>query len=247
MSRSLALCALGAAVFPGCLALDWGNIGESSAVGPDDPPACGSPWTASGSIQLGSHVIDYSGGLVTVVATHKRDVDVVEDGCLGQLELRVAQAQGQCELKLVFSGGNGAEGGLVEARFSADSECPGFLDAQEGLYFSASGFAPWIVQGLPDSVSAHDTASLCQGDVRLGFPSRPFRLYPSSSSADVLTADLQDLVLSGGLLSQGDTSARCFEVSSCGAGWHDGGEGWCVEASQCSPGHSRTGSGECSP
>ena len=236
-------CVLGALGGSGCLALDWENIEEASEEGP--VAACGPGWKVTGTVQAGETRIDYSGGQATVTAVHKLDADPVEDGCLGRLELNVTGARGQCPLKLVFMGRNGAWGGLVEARLLADSGCPGFLDAVEGLYATANGFAPWELERPVWKVPEHGVPSLCQGEVTLGFAERPVRLYRSGGAAAELTLRLEHLSLRGGLASRGDAGAKCFEVSTCGPGWHDGGDGWCVETGRCSPGFTRLPTGDC--
>lgn len=235
-----------ASLMTGCWVVDPG-IQVDPGYYVEDPPdagSCPSRLVASGVVQAGPVAIDYGGGQVAVKATHKLDVDVIEDGCVARLELTVSTAQGQCPLRLVFQGSNGNVGGLVEARLTADSECPGFLDAVEGLYSAPPGFAPWSYLG-PQDVPEHGVSAACMEGVHLGFPDRPLRLYRDSPSAAELTVDLKGLELNGTLFSAGDTEARCFDVSGCGPGLHDGGDGWCVDAGRCSPGYALTPGGSC--
>jgi hypothetical protein len=197
-----------------------------------------------GTIQTSQTQIGYSGGAVSVTAAHKVDVDVIEDGCVSRLELTVSLPKGQCPLKLVFTGKNATYGGLTEARFTADSTCPGFLDAAEGTYTSLASFGPWRYLG-PQVVPQRMASSVCMAPVRLGFPDKTFRLYRTTPSPAELTVNLQGLELHGELFSRGDPSVQCFDATACGPGLHDGGDGWCVAEGKCSPGYHDGGDGRC--
>ncbi len=247
--RGLLPLLVGAGVLlPGCLNLDLGldvDPGYYPAT-PPDAGSCPPRWQVVGSLQTGAAEVRYDGGKAVVTAAHKRDVDVDEDGCIGRLEVTLTQSGGACPLTLVFSRFQGGVGGLIEARFTADSACPGFRDEVEGVYTSAPGFAPWRYEG-PREVPGDNVAEACLGSVRLGFPARPVRLYRSSPSAAELTVSLQGLMLTGDLGSQGQADAVCFDATSCGAGRHDGGDGWCVDSGQCSSGYRLALDGTCSP
>jgi hypothetical protein len=213
--------------------------------------SCGQVGTCSssrmapfGTVQTSQTQLDYNGGKVLASSTHKVDVDVIEDGCVSRMELTLSLSQGQCPLKLVFTGKNGTYGGLSEVRFTADSTCPGFLDAAEGTYTSPAHFTPWSYLG-PQVVPQRMAASVCMAPVRLGFPNKPFRLYRSSPSPAELTVNLHGLELHGDLFSKGDPNVRCFDASACGPGLRDGGDGWCVEQDKCSPGYHEGGNGRC--
>ncbi len=248
LGRLLPVSVLMGVMTAGCWVLDPG-IEVDPGYYPDDEPdagGCVSRLVPSGSLQTGPVPIDYGGGQVAVRSVHKVDVDAIEDRCVSRLELTVALAQGACPLKLVFGAGNGSFGGLTEVRLTADSACPGFLDAVEGVYSSPAGFAPWSYLG-PQEVSEPQAASVCLETVRLGFPDRVIRLYRSSPSPAELAVNLQGLELNGRLLSTGDANGRCFDPSACGPGRHDGGDGWCVESGRCSPGYRLSTSGDCSP
>ena len=234
----------------GCWVVDLGNVGGETGELPPwaqepDAGSCGG-LVPSGRLQTGQVPIDYSGGKVVVSSVHKVDVDAIEDGCVSQLELTVSLAQGQCPLRLVFKGGNGSFGGLVEARLTADSACPGFLDAVEGVYSSPPGFAPWRYLG-PQVVPERMASRVCLPSVRLTFPDKPLRLYRTSPSPAELTVNLAGLELNGELRSTGNADVRCFDTSGCGPGMHDGGDGWCVEEGRCSPGHRLALDGTCAP
>ncbi len=231
----------------GCWVLDPGiEVDPGYYPSEDDPPAgaCASLLVPSGSVQTGPVSIDYGGGQVAVRSVHKVDVDAIEDRCVSRLELTVSLARGACPLKLVFGAGNGSFGGLTEVQLTADSACPGFLDAVEGVYSSPAGFAPWSYLG-PQEVSEPQAPSVCLEPVRLGFPDRVIRLYRSSPSPAELALNLKGLELNGRLLSTGDANGRCFEPSACGPGRHDGGDGWCVESGSCSPGYRLSVTGDC--
>jgi len=247
--RLLPVSVLMGVMTAGCWVLDPGievDPGYYPDDGEPDASGCVSRLVPSGSLQTGSVPIDYGGGQVSVRSVHKVDVDPIEDRCVSRLELTVALAQGACPLKLVFGAGNGSFGGLTEVRLTADSACPGFLDAVEGVYSSPAGFAPWSYLG-PQEVSEPQAASVCLETVRLGFPDRVIRLYRSSPSPAELAVNLKGLELNGRLLSTGDANGRCFDPSACGSGRHDGGDGWCVESGRCSPGYRLSTSGDCSP
>ncbi|WP_257457671.1 hypothetical protein [Archangium lipolyticum] len=234
----------------GCWVLEPGVAIDPGYYPPDegssDAGACASRLSPSGIVQAGGVPIDYSGGRVTVTAVHKVDVDAVEDRCVARLEFTVSLARGECPLRLVFTGRNGVQGGLTEARLTADSACPGFLDAVEGVYGTPEGFAPWLHLG-PREVPERMAERVCMRSVRLGFPAYPLRLYRASPSPAELTVNLGGLELHGELLSTGDPEAKCFEASACGPGLHDGGDGWCVEAGSCSPGYRLSLEGSCTP
>lgn len=233
----------------GCWVLDPGiEVDPGYYPSEDDPPAgaCVSRLVPSGSVQTGPVSIDYTGGQVAVRSVHKVDVDAIEDRCVSRLELTVSLAQGACALKLVFGAGNGSFGGLTEAQLTADSACPGFLDAVEGVYSAPAGFAPWSYLG-PQEVPERQASSVCLEPVRLGFPDRVIRLYRSSPSPAELAVNLKGLELNGRLLSTGDANGRCFDPSACGPGRHDGGDGWCVGSGSCSPGYHLSPTGDCTP
>jgi hypothetical protein len=200
--------------------------------------------TPFGTIQTSQTQIDYGQGTVSVTSTHKVDVDVIEDGCVSRLELTLSQARGQCPLKLVFTGKNATFGGLAQVELAADSTCPGFLDAAEGVYTSQTGFAPWRYLG-PQVVPQRMASGVCMAPIRLGFPDRTFRLYRSSPSPAELSVNLQGLELHGELFSKGNTNVQCFDASACGPGMHEGGDGWCVQEGRCSPGYHDGGDGRC--
>jgi len=251
LGRLLPMTVVMGAMTTGCWLADFGYVDVDPGYYPEpDPGVCGasSPGLVpSGRLQTSLVPIDYSGGKVAVSSVHKVDVDAIEDGCMSQLELTVSLAQGQCPLKLVFTRSNGSYGGLVEARLTADSACPGFLDAVEGLYSSpAVGFAPWRYVG-PQVVSERMASAVCLRTVRFAFPDAPLRLYRSSPSAAELTVNLSGLVIEGELPSKGNPEAKCFDASSCGPGLHNGGDGWCVYDDKCSPGYRLSLDGTCVP
>lgn len=99
--------------------------------------ACaGSPViTVNGALPNAAGTSNPYNGLSKAAVFHKRDVDPVEDGCVATVQLTLS-AGGQCELKVVAGGKKLANGALVlkSIELNANSQCPGFLDAQEGLY-----------------------------------------------------------------------------------------------------------------
>lgn len=177
----LCLAVLLGAMTAGCWVLDLGVDVDPGYYPDDSAPdagACASRLVPSGSVQTDQVPIGYGGGQVSVRSVHKVDVDAVEDRCVSRLELTVSLAQGACPLKLVFTGGNGAFGGLTEARLTADSACPGFLDAVEGVYSSPPGFAPWRYLG-PEEVPEPQAPAVCMDSVRIGFPDHHLSLEGS--------------------------------------------------------------------
>ncbi|HEX8819524.1 MAG TPA: hypothetical protein VF794_06330 [Archangium sp.] len=254
VSRLLPILVLVGAMVAGCDTLDDDDSGGD--VTPQPPPATtpsqgtcsASRMVPSGALHTSQSEINYGGGKALAKSIHKVDVDIVEDGCVGTLELTVSLASGQCPLKLSFKRVNGTYGGLTEAQFSADSTCPGFLDSAEGVYLSQPGFTPLVYMG-PREVPVRMATSVCMTPVRLGFPDQPIRLFRSGSGGDplVLTLNLKDLVLEGELFSKGDTSPQCFDATSCGPGLRDGGDGWCVQEGKCSQGYHNGGDGRCVP
>ena len=71
---------------------------------------------------------------------HKRDVDPAEDGCIYTIDLELSAGAG-CRLSLVAEGRYVWQAGLAltDVVFEADSACPGFPDAAEGVYEGALG------------------------------------------------------------------------------------------------------------
>jgi hypothetical protein len=243
----LPILVLVATMTTGCWVVDFGGIEiDPGYIEEDEPDAgCATRMVPSGSVETSQLSLGYDGGKLSVASVHKVDADAIEDGCVSRLDVTVAMAQGQCPLKLVFLGKNGTFGGLAEVKLTADSACPGFLDAVEGVYSSPqAGFAPWSFLG-PQQVPERMASAVCLDSARIGFPDRVIRLYRTSPSPAELSINLKGLVLDGQLFSKGNPDSRCFDASSCGPGLHDGGDGWCVAEDKCSPGYRLSLEGSC--
>lgn len=158
---------------------------------------------ASGVLNTTVHPIDYSGGEVLASLVHKRDVDPVEDGCVGKAVLTIWRPGEQCELRLEYLAWDGSSHlELHDATLWIDSACPGWLDGEEGTFLGQSATGAWLslTQQAPD-----DTASACfavnlqlTGIVDLWAPGRP-----------PLQIDLGGLVITGSAHSSGDVNMRC--------------------------------------
>jgi hypothetical protein len=218
---------------------------EGTAYGPCSCSQVGTCTTSSlkptGSIETGQTAIQYSQGTVAVEATHKVDVDIIEDGCMSTLALTVKAPGGACPLSLSFKGFNGSGfGGISEVSLVADSSCPGFPDDIEGTYTTDPGYGPWSYEG-PQLVPLRMATRVCTKDVTLSFPDKPLRLFRKTPSFRELSVNLKGLVLSGNLYSQGSGSARCFNSTVCGEPTRGGGDGWCVAQGTCSTSYHESG------
>jgi hypothetical protein len=177
--------------------------------------------------------------VMTAGLRHAYDVDEVEaQGCVDHFELEAELGSSGCTLRLIFAADE-AGAGLVYASLDVDSFCPGFGDAEEGLYERADGWAPvWF--GLTQIENAIASETCVAGDW-LSFDATPLRLLRNDGTKLVL--DLSDVSFSGWIPSEQDPSGACVSEATCGQA-HDGGDGWCILAG-CSPDFHDGGGGTC--
>ena len=199
---------------------------------------------------------------MTTTIQHKIDVDQTEDGCIAYLSANIDLFQGGCTLTVTFSEVAGGFGGWTELEFHADSFCPEFLDAQEGVYsLSGERYLPVWFEGA-DAVLERRAETTCLSGVTLGFPGGDVHLERADGGE--MIADLSEIELAGDLFSEGDPTLSCVDFTACAPEWHDngtgscvregctpgyhdGGDGVCVERGSCSPGYVDNGDGVCVP
>ncbi|MDP6947329.1 MAG: hypothetical protein QF464_24485, partial [Myxococcota bacterium] len=95
----------------------------------------------TGSLVTSVDALDFDRAEVT--ARHKLDVDVAEDGCLTEVTLTLSMAVGEltgCVFQATAGGTllGGQSLTIQSVTFTADSLCPGFDDAVEGVYTAGS-------------------------------------------------------------------------------------------------------------
>ncbi len=173
---------------------------------------CGeTPLTPSGSLQTDVTGVQFDGAAVTV--THKQDVDAWEDGCFVSFSVDLTRGTG-CTLHLEAEGSATGNGGLAVtyATFSADSQCPGFTDDDEGQYLGQGGLTQAeIVPGIP-RVPDENAAYSCfnttfqvhlAGVLHEDYGGRTLEIAPST------------LTIAGDFVSNGSTTARCPCEAQC--------------------------------
>ena len=204
----------------GCCSLE--NVCQESAAGCNSNPGtggggstggstCSNPsYTVSGSLPSASATLNAYDSLVESMVEHKRDVDPVEDGCVANVTLTL-RAAGQCELKVVAGGKKFASGALVlkELELTANSQCPGFLDAQEGVYENSGGLTTGELALSTATAPGKNVATSClstQMTLKLaGTMNR-------KTDGAALQLPSSQLSISGQFNSLGDVMLRCPEL-----------------------------------
>lgn len=213
--------------------------------GGDAGPCAASSLVATGILQTSGGNVDYTGTPVEVEVTHRfDDINPIEDGCIGRMALTLRLPGGGCTLQLLFDAFDGTSSGLVQARFVADSACPGLPDGGAGTYDSELGYGPSWYSG-PRSVGQRRATSACLPNTTLSFPETVFHLWREVPTPASLAVDLSGLVLTGDLLSQGHEMVSCGDTSRCASAYHPGGNGWCVPVGACSRNYHDNGAGTC--
>jgi hypothetical protein len=135
-----------------------GNAGTGGA-----GQTCGPP-TVAGQVSF-TGVSDIAFTAVTPNVQHKRDIDQFEDGCFNQLDFTFGYAAG-CTLHIVASDCLDAQGRMKvqSITFTADSQCPNFPDATEGMYTGGATAVDgsWIAMSMP-GITERDVAMSCTG------------------------------------------------------------------------------------
>lgn len=186
--------------------------------------------------------IDFTGAIVDATLGHKVDVDPSEDGCIASLSIDLRFLEAGCRLSFEFSELDDGYGGLTSISLQADSFCPGFPDAEEGLYSSEWGYGGYWFDG-PTTVTNRMAGSAWLWDVDVSFPEHEIVLERYDGRE--ITVDLSDIQLQGDLHSEGETGYTCIESSTCAPGYHDGGNRWCLREGFCVDGFHDDGTGDC--
>ena len=208
-----------------------------------EPGTCEEPPLAQGVLHNDVADIDFSGEEVHYTIEHKLDIDPEEDGCIAYAEFAVRKAGLGCELRLVFGvPGGGGPMSLLDASLSADSFCPGWLDADEGDYHMMGGTPVFtFVSRVPERTAEQS----CIGDAAASFEG----VITLQDGGRTLEIDLGDITFFGDFLSFGNTELACPCWPSCGdlecgsdpnCGWPCG---ECGAEERCSD----TGVCECAP
>lgn len=159
---------------------------------------------AAGTLSTSLHAIQYDEGRATAAMRHKRDVDPIEDGCVGHVELSLS-SNGACDLRLTFEAmANEPQLVLTSASLNIDSNCPGWRDAEEG-YFELSL--------LGTNTATLDPVLQVDDNRRSDCVSRSFTMNGVAELVEgdrpVLTIDLSDLTVTGAAHSYGEEDLSC--------------------------------------
>ncbi len=188
-----------------------GTAGGATGGGTSTGGTCVAPvFTVSGSLPTPGGTLNAYDGLVASVVQHKRDVDPVEDGCVANVELTL-RAAGQCELKVTAGGKKLSDGALVvkTVELNANSQCPGFLDAQEGVYENTGGLTTGELLLTTPTAPGRNVAQSCLS-TQLTLKLAGTLNRKTDAAPLVLTAS--QLVISGQFSSSGDVALRCPEA-----------------------------------
>ena len=159
--------------------------------------------TVTGILATGVHDISYEGGAANIRLTHKRDVDPIEDGCISAANVSLYTASGACTLNLNFAAIAGEPTMVLKfASLNIDSQCPGWLDAEEGNFKAAAVDAGRL------TVTAHAPTNIPFGCFAASLkPSGVVEL--TAAGRPPLTVDLAVLNISGTAYSNAITPAIC--------------------------------------
>ena len=174
--------------------------------------ACGgNPTIVSGALTTELGAVDFDHALVSV--SHKRDVDVYEDGCIVEVHIDLSRGDG-CHFEVTAAEKADPQGALIiqQMMLSADSQCPGFPDDKEGVYtvkgeLVMGDVAPGLAK-VPDS----NAAESCFHSV---ITVRLAGLIRNDASGSELNLASSTLLVEGDFTSAGLMSASCPCVMSC--------------------------------
>lgn len=186
---------------------DAAPAGHEGACTPyDEEPA------AAGVVTTSIHDVPLDDGRAEVSFRHKRDVDPVEDGCVGRVDVSLVAA-GTCTIRLQFDTSDTGMT-LSFAKFTADSDCPGWLDDEEGLF--TSGANPSVTLVGPSELPEENVDEFClpfelalAGDVEL-VETDEFTFAPLDGGR-TMTMTLDGVTVQGAARSTGNESLRCGE------------------------------------
>jgi hypothetical protein len=181
-----------------------GASGGTGGTGGSMMATCSTPPSVTG--QLGNPIaaVDFTGESANVGVVHKIDIDEAEDGCISSVNLTVQKAGQGCTLELGWTVNADMDAlELASATFTADSFCPGWSDADEGVYtmVSETGATLDITSKVPDrtaETSCFSTELRLRGSMTM-----------RRSDATELEMTLAGLIVSGDLQSTGNPDASC--------------------------------------
>ena len=179
-----------------------------------DTDACSTVPKVNGAMRTSASDIDFTAATISV--SHKQDIDEFEDGCIAEIAITLNYGEG-CELQVIASDRYALDGGLAitELTFSADSACPNFPDAIEGVYSDLSGMTKASITLGKPSVPDYNSEESClatsftislEGALLRGDDNNELMLSESS------------VVVSASVLSKGDVTGSCPCVPNWSAG-----------------------------
>jgi hypothetical protein len=195
-----------AAPVDGASGLRAASVGaEGAAAGACDAPA---------PALFGRLDVDGAGGLrldrlvAEVHLEHKLDVDEAEDRCITAVEVRGQLDPRGCRVALRYAASPAHERlQLQAARIEADSFCPGWADALEGVYTLTSG--PRAEARLSTAAVSERAASLtCVDPMELELDGT-FTVQRDGDPRSAREVELRAARVTGALPSVGETEARC--------------------------------------
>jgi hypothetical protein len=176
-----------------------------------DPTVDPAPAPA-GVVATDVHDVPLDEGSARVTFSHKRDIDPVEDGCVGSVDVALTAA-GSCTISLSFASSGDALA-LSRARFSADSDCPGWLDDEEGEFSADAN--PAVTLTGPSELPAENVDQFCLPfELALAGELSFYETDPITSAAidggRTLTMTLDGVSVSGAADSFGNEALTCVE------------------------------------
>ena len=139
------------------------------AGGAEEPaePTCGASDELAITGDLTTSVATLTFNAANVTTTHKLDIDAAEDGCLTEITVLLWVAVGDvggCVLQVTTGDAllAGSSLSVQSVALTADSFCPGFGDAVEGVYTAASTLVGTITpteSSVPGTVLSRRNAS----------------------------------------------------------------------------------------
>ncbi len=220
---------------------------DDLCVVPPDNADCQQSLSVGGTLAAGDTEITFDSA--SVVVEHKRDVDVVEDGCIRSLEFSFQSGSG-CLLTVFASEVLTARGELLvtDVAFSADSQCPNFLDAKEGLYQGSDGTidGSWVFMD-PTTVPERNVAVACFGtafEISLNgtIETDDGRTLSLAGTSLQLTGDVLSTSMEGSCPVECTRDAHCGSVQACVDGAC---VDLCTDDSQCGDGTICDSAGSC--
>ncbi len=177
----------------------------------DNPNGCKNSQTYSGKISTSKGEVTFD--KVEVSIQHKQDIDTVEDGCINQVMVQFFHGSG-CKLEIRADtaqvGDNGIK--ITSIIFSADSQCPNFLDADEGTYIEVSALDKKSLTLALMKVPDYNTDTSCHEQKIVISLSG---ILNRKTDNKELNISLSTLTINGKFNSKGSTNTQCLCKANC--------------------------------